>query len=631
MANLEGTVQRVWRPAEEPSRGTAGRPRARTLVVLAAVWLAGGLYAATFADRGWVPHDEGMLGHNAQRVLAGEMPHRDFDESYTGGLTFLHALAFRAFGENLYSLRRVVFLFFLGFVPAVYAIARRFFGPGLAGAITLCAVAWSLPNYFASMPSWYVLFFSTFGAVALLRGVDTGRRGWLFLSGICGGLGLLVIVVGLYFVGAALLFLAFREQRIAEDRWPRCPGPSAIFFFQLVACLAFVGMVVFLVRSHWEPMEFIHFVVPTLSVTGLLLWRSWQSGGGRFWPRMGDLLGECAPFLAGVLVPVAGLLLFYVSRGALPDLWRGLFVLPLRQVDVARRSLPPLGTIRAAIPYTLLLLASPWIAGRSRRTLGILLTVVLAALLLFSAQEPVYREIWLSARSLAVVATVLGCALLLRTGETRQLSAVREQEIFLLLSLTAVVSLVQFPFAAPIYFCYVAPLVLLALGAIVSTEPSRALHAPVLAFYLVFALLRMNPAYIFNLGVRYSRYGPLAVLDPQLASLRVPTGDREEYRRVVAAIRKRSAGPFLFAAPDCPEVYFLSSRLNPTRLVFDFLRPPLPAGELRRILDEKRVKVVVVNRDPHFSRRYTRVLAAALDLPFPHSEEIGRFQVRWRD
>ena len=50
----------------------------------------------------------------AERFLSGEMPHRDYDEAYSGGLTLLHAIAFRIFGTNLVSLRLVLFLFFRG-------------------------------------------------------------------------------------------------------------------------------------------------------------------------------------------------------------------------------------------------------------------------------------------------------------------------------------------------------------------------------------------------------------------------------------------------------------------------------------------------------------------------------------
>jgi len=52
-------------------------------------------------NRGWVPHDEGLLGQSAERLLAGQLPHRDFDEVYTGGLSYLHALAFEVGGVRL--------------------------------------------------------------------------------------------------------------------------------------------------------------------------------------------------------------------------------------------------------------------------------------------------------------------------------------------------------------------------------------------------------------------------------------------------------------------------------------------------------------------------------------------------
>ena len=44
-----------------------------------------------------------------------------------------------------------------------------------AAMVTALCVAWSLPNYFAALPSWYVIFFTTFGIQAFLRHVDSGR------------------------------------------------------------------------------------------------------------------------------------------------------------------------------------------------------------------------------------------------------------------------------------------------------------------------------------------------------------------------------------------------------------------------------------------------------------------------
>src|SRR5262245_53315826 len=128
-----------------------GRDEAwRGVAVLAILWAASALYLWQFVDGGWIPHDDGTLAHSAERVLRGELPHRDFDELYTGGLTYLHAVAFRAFGERLLAMRLLLLAATLAWVPAVYAIARRFVPPLVGGLVALTALVWSTPNYFAS-------------------------------------------------------------------------------------------------------------------------------------------------------------------------------------------------------------------------------------------------------------------------------------------------------------------------------------------------------------------------------------------------------------------------------------------------------------------------------------------------
>src|SRR6202142_14374 len=187
------------------------------VAVLAAVLVIAGIYVGVHIGKGWVPADDGTLSQSALRVMQGQLPHSDFGEVYTGGLSFIHALAFRAFGVNLMSLRICVFLFFLTWVPAVYYIAQRLISPIAAGFITLLAVAWSYPNYSAAMPSWYNLFFATFGAAAMLRYLDVRTRRWLFIAGVCGGVSILIKVIGAYYVAGALLFLAFLEQSDLQD------------------------------------------------------------------------------------------------------------------------------------------------------------------------------------------------------------------------------------------------------------------------------------------------------------------------------------------------------------------------------------------------------------------------------
>jgi len=184
----------------------------RFWLLLALTWFLSVGYAAAGLNRGWFPHDEGTLGQSADRVLAGQLPHRDYDEIYTGGLAFADAAAFRVFGDNLVSPRLVLLLVFALWVPATFYVASRFFGPVGAGGVTLAAVAWSIPNYSAAMPSWFNLFFAGLGVACLIRHTETAAMRWVFWAGMCGGLSCLAKIIGLYYIAGALLFLVYREQ-----------------------------------------------------------------------------------------------------------------------------------------------------------------------------------------------------------------------------------------------------------------------------------------------------------------------------------------------------------------------------------------------------------------------------------
>src|SRR4051812_19640728 len=81
------------------------------------------VYAGKNLNRGWVPHDDGALAQSAERVLAGELPHRDFVEIYSGALDYLHALSFLLFGKTLISMRLMLLAAYLLWLPVVYRIA----------------------------------------------------------------------------------------------------------------------------------------------------------------------------------------------------------------------------------------------------------------------------------------------------------------------------------------------------------------------------------------------------------------------------------------------------------------------------------------------------------------------------
>ena len=605
--------------------------------ILLVVWIISAVYVGGFIDRGWIPHDEGTLAQSAERVLDGELPHRDFDEIYTGGLSFLYAGTFKFLGANLIFIRYVFFAFFLMFVPALYAIALRFASPWLAAAITLLGVVWSVPNYFAGLPSWYNLFFAVLGTFALIRHIETQRDRWLFIAGLWGGLSCLAKVTGIYYVLAACLFFTFRERFLSRAPQGESTKSYAYTFLKAVAYGVFLVLLVFLLRSRLGAMEIIHFFLPTAVICTFLLWDEWQVGYGRFSPRLRIIFRMLLAFGSGVAIPIVLFLIPYFLTNSLGDFIKGIFVLPQKRFEHASMNFPSVLTLTASVPYALLLLWPLTPNGGSGMTTKFQLALIIPlGLSVFLAQNVgVYSFLWLSVRSMAVIAVLAGCATLFQSFRTQAIEEKQWQILLLLLIMTALVSLIQFPFTAPIYFVYTTPLIALTLLAVVMVQPgaSRLLHAGILGFYFLFAVLWTNTGYVWDFGGRYIPYQPESVLDTDRAGIRVVDVDKALYGRMIALIHKhRGSTDYMYATPDCPEVYFLAGMHNPTRAIFDFLtRSKNEPAKVLEILKATNVNVVAINENAGFSGALNPKMRALLVDRFPFSVDLGQFTVRWKE
>jgi len=594
----------------------ASRPLPATWwIVLGIVWIVSAAYVWHGLDRGWIPHDEGTLAQSAERVLDGELPHRDFDEVYTGALSFVNAAAFRVFGTTLRSLRLPLFCVFLLWVPALYYVATRFAAPPLAGAVTAIGAAWSLPQYAAAMPSWYNLFLATFGTAALLRHIETGRRRWLFAAGVAGGVSCLIKIVGLFYIAAVLLFLVCRERALVDPtpgrpvrRWGVYPVASG------AGLTGFVALLVWLVRGQLAVPEIVHFVLPGAALAAFVAWEcaSAEQGGRQRWAA---LLRLVVPFAVGVAIPVALFAIPYLRAGAVAELWNGVFITPARRLDFAASNLPQAATLLGALPVALLLGLLPLPRVTARRAVLAILLVALIAFFILSRHAA-----WYTIRPLVPLTVLAGVWSLARHRDT--LSPLRRQQVLLVLSVTALWSLVQFPFARPIYFFYVAPLAAIAVLAVLQARPSppNAFPGAVLALYLLFAVVNTHPSREPSVPLASARGG-----------LVVGARDAARYDSLVGLLQAHASGGYVYAAPDCPEVAFLAGLKNPTRTIWEFLSDTAGrTGRVLEALDDRAVTAVAIKQLPPFSGALPPDLLDSLAARYPRQAVLDRFVVRWR-
>ena len=211
-------------------------------------------------------------------------------------------------------------------------------------------------------------------------------------------------------------------------------------------------------------------------------------------------------------------------------------------------------------------------------------------------------------------------------GKRSAATKLQAQRIMVLISLAALCTLVQYPWAASIYLSYSLPLTLLAAAAIVATartQPGTFVLAAVMGFYLAFGVVMLVPDYVYEFTHKVGRMD-----DPHLeraGGLRINYA--ADFAGLIHFLQQHSPNGLMYAGNDCPELYFLSGLKNVTRDDGD-----APVDEVLKALQSNDLKEVVINEAPLFPfARMSPEVRAEVVRRFPHSGQFGRFQVFWRE
>jgi hypothetical protein len=628
----------------------ARRELLRWLAILLCIWSLSGIYEGTHLKRGWVPWDAGAYSQSADRVLHGQLPHRDFIDVYTGGLSYLNAAAMRIFGETLAAERLIFFAFFIAWIPALYWVASQFCGDWLAGALVLLAVAWSVPNYSEAVPSWYNLFFATFGIATLLAYVKRANWKWLLLAGACGGISFLAKSVGLCYVAAVLLFFLFREQSNSGGAAEVSSPDSPVRGYTIFLCAALAIFLVFLIYLE-SPLasagasvfleELILFVFPSAALSYVLLTNEARSRPARASiTRFMDLSRMCIPFCIGMILPIVVFLVPYIRAHAVRMLLRDLFAQASTRIAAAHKFPDAIVTILPAMFLVAAVIASAYLRRAARWILfACVMGLFVWGLVVSFFDYQGYVAIWSAAYWLPPILVIVGSGILLLRlrlahADDPLLESYRRQQLFLLLSLMALCSLVQFPYSAPVYFCYIAPLVILVIAALVRpfSRVSRPLLAGLYVGFLAFVVFVVTPGFIYVMGFSHRPDVQTATMDiPRADSMRVDPASATTYDKLIPLIRAHAGSGEIYCAPDCPEVYFLSGYANPTPDIYDFLDPRADQDQqVLHVLADSRIRVVILNDYSLLSPPLSDHLHQEIAKRFLGNMSVGNFEVLWR-
>jgi hypothetical protein len=409
---------------------------------------------------------------------------------------------------------------------------------------------------------------------------------------------------------------------------------SALPLGAATAALLAIG----LSRGRWE--DAYQFALPGLAVTFLIWMAVFRSGAGTAESR--KLVAALSWFGLGVLLPIGVFAIPYLASDSLGDLYRGLFVVPRRRFEFSA-SLPqsPLGA-GPVLAAAALLLAGRWIPRRFLRAYWLGVVVVLGAAMVLSGRDRrVHDFLWDSVAQALPLATLALTAMIARASRSDNgASAQTSRWVFIAIT-TTFCALIQYPFAIPVYFCYVVPLVwvlLIPLGQRLAEGNRPAL----IAFggaYLVFGALFLEPFRLEGLSGPFDPV-PLARLDSGRGGLLIGSEQARLFAETLAAVQSHAGTGVIYAGPDAPEIYFLTGLRNPTPALFDFAVPDsLFRRKLMAEIESNRISAVVIKRPTTGTILHSAFLEPevfqALERRFPRYQDIDgrftRFTIRWSD
>lgn len=303
-------------------------PAARTLAAAVVTTVLSALILVHYHDRFWLPRDDGYYAHVAERVLDGEVLHRDIHAFHPGYVYFAGALAMRLFGRDFLSLRYPLVLLGLLQSLLIFALLRPR-GAWLACAGATAATCLSFVQLPDPTPNWYCLFLFFALAWVLAQPASKPGRRDLVLGFILGLIALLRQPTGV-FLGIGVLAFRLGENPAGEGgSGPSKEAPPRLARALLV--LAF-GALALYSASKPEPLALLLIALPPLALVMAAVVHTEHADR----PTASLLLR----LASGALVAAAPLVIYHLATHSLADWYHDAVVDALALAHAAYQQVP---------------------------------------------------------------------------------------------------------------------------------------------------------------------------------------------------------------------------------------------------------------------------------------------------
>lgn len=554
--------------------------------ILAFLFIVG--YAALvlghYHDRFWQARGYGYFAHVAERILDGEVLHRDVQALHAGYVYFASALALRLFGDDLVSLKYpLVALGFLQSCLIFFLIAPRGTLPATAASVSLTSL--SFVQYLNPTTHWYSLFL-VIAIICALSWIPRQHRWRLEL------LGFLVITLALFRqLTGVIVAIGVLTYLLAEA--PRAASGTDRKLARALIGFMFGGLAWYLITKS-DAVGWLIFGIWPLAVLVLNFFTVAVANGA--------VLRLLIRFGLGGVIGVAPLMLYHVLNGSLAS-W-------FDDAVLAAVALTKFEFVRAL-------------------SFGPFLILGMRQLIFFETISGVLNGLfWLI---LTLLPIVLGFLVLRRLRHGGKSGPVLHPLPFLAV-FYAVVS-VHTP--SPGYLFFSTGLSLAAVLWLTAGGRSWRKHVPAVVACALSAIgLYYQAAQPYSRGLLGRFQGVRVEMVPSdgldRVSLWITAASLAHYRHLVDLIQRETRpDETILAVPGSPEFYYLSRRKNPLR--FSFLQFGIlndkELNATQKILERNPPKLVIYESKLPYNTIYILKLMDFIKQRYELLEKWSRYEI----
>jgi len=279
----------------------------KSVAALASVVLISTIIMFIYHNRNWAPADEGIYAHVAERVLGGQVLHRDVQDLYPGYVNLANAAAFSLLGVRIVSMRYLLAVLTVIQAGIMFLILRR---QGVATAFVGALVFTSLGfvQFLNPTANWYVLFFVVIVIAWLTWSRDESTSRDFVLGFLLGTTFLFRQLSGVFLASGVLVFLLLEK--------PGTVGSDGRVLARAILALIAIVLTAYILRAT-DPFGWFLFGVWPLAVLALSWSRTTRSNR--------EVVESLSKLALGGLVSALPLVAYHFAHGALGDWFQDTF------------------------------------------------------------------------------------------------------------------------------------------------------------------------------------------------------------------------------------------------------------------------------------------------------------------